>query len=282
MSIVSSQRCVCSEAMGFNLILSIFLIFLPFLIAKSPIVINYPSGIFTHPWDWRHTTPQYSTQLTKDESYLQISRAQDREDVWIYENWFYGMKNGTILESGALNGVQFSTSSMFEKFASWLAIHIEADPKNYHELRQYRPNSINIHAALCKEAKVLHFTNTPNNAINGILEFMTPSFLNTWHSHLRDHPELINGLPTVLCVPISQILTELGVQHIDLWVLDVEGAELSILEGMDFSKVKISTVAMECDRSVGEVDQAKQEILKKNGFDCRQVFGSPLSSSSSW
>jgi FkbM family methyltransferase len=243
----------------------------PFFSAKSPITVQYPSSIFTHPWDWRETTPTFSSKLTKDTKYLEIGKAQDREDLWIYENWFYGMTNGTILESGALNGIQYSTSSMFEKFASWLAIHVEADPKNYHELRQYRPNSINIHAALCKEAKLLHFTNTPNNAINGFVEFMNPSFIATWHPQLHANPELINALPSILCVPLPHLLTELGVHKIDVWVLDVEGAELSVLESMDFKKVKVSTIAMECDRGSAEVDQAKQDILKKNGFQCQQV-----------
>jgi FkbM family methyltransferase len=246
--------------------------FLPSLAAKSPIIVQYPSSIFTHPWDWREMTPTFSPQLTKDTKYFQIGRAQDREDVWAYENWFYGMVNGTILESGALNGIQFSTSSMFEKFSSWLAIHVEADPKNYHELRQYRPNSINVHAALCKEPQLLHFTNTPNNAINGFFEFMRPSFIESWHPQLHAHPELVNSLPSILCVPLPHLLSELGVHKIDLWVLDVEGAELSVLESMDFKKVKVSTIAMECDRGSAEVDQAKQAILAKNGFRCQQVF----------
>jgi hypothetical protein len=56
--------------------------------------------------------------------WINISKAQDQEDIWLYENWFYGMTNGVILESGALNGLLFSTSYMFEKFANWTAIHV--------------------------------------------------------------------------------------------------------------------------------------------------------------
>jgi FkbM family methyltransferase len=186
------------------------------------------------------------------------------------------MTNGTILESGALNGLKYSTSFMFEKFASWLAIHVEADPKNYNQLRQFRPNSINIHAALCKEAQLLHFTNSPNMAINGFVEFMTPHFIETWHPRLQTNPGLIKSLPSILCVPLPHLLTELGVHKIDVWVLDVEGAELSVLESMDFKKVKVSTIVMECDQRSVEIDQAKQDILKKNGFQCQLVsFGPP-------
>jgi len=34
------------------------------------------------------------------------------------------MSNGIIIESGAVDGVLFSTSLLFEKFANWTSIHI--------------------------------------------------------------------------------------------------------------------------------------------------------------
>jgi hypothetical protein len=53
-----------------------------------------------------------------------MTKAQDMEDTWLYENWFYGVTHGIIMESGALNGLLFSTSHMFEHFANWTAIHV--------------------------------------------------------------------------------------------------------------------------------------------------------------
>ena len=51
-------------------------------------------------------------------------KAQFKEDIVVYEQYFYGMKNGVILESGALDGLLYSTSYMFEKHFDWKAIHI--------------------------------------------------------------------------------------------------------------------------------------------------------------
>ena len=78
--------------------------------------------------EWRQTA-QYSRDFEdrcneNRQEYLLRSRAQSQEDVWLFENLFYGMKGGVILESGALNGVLFSTSMLFERFANWTAIHI--------------------------------------------------------------------------------------------------------------------------------------------------------------
>jgi hypothetical protein len=51
-------------------------------------------------------------------------KAQFKEDITLYEQYFYGMKNGIIMESGALDGDLYSTSYMFEKHFDWKAIHI--------------------------------------------------------------------------------------------------------------------------------------------------------------
>lgn len=53
-------------------------------------------------------------------------KAQFKEDITLYENYFFGKKNGVIMESGALDGDLYSTSYMFEKHFDWKAIHIGA------------------------------------------------------------------------------------------------------------------------------------------------------------
>jgi hypothetical protein len=88
--------------------------------------VNYPYSFFNaDSKDWRTSSPIFSEELTKSKSsYAKLSRAQDHEDLWLYENWFYGMKNGVIIESGALDGVKYSTTFMFEFYADWTPIHI--------------------------------------------------------------------------------------------------------------------------------------------------------------
>ncbi len=97
------------------------------------LTINYPLHFFhtsspsSPPLD-RRTHAHYNEQLVADSepsrAWSDSSFAQDQEDVWLYENWFYGMSNGLIMESGALNGILFSNSYMFENFANWTAIHV--------------------------------------------------------------------------------------------------------------------------------------------------------------
>lgn len=95
----------------------------------NSLAIYYPLSIFspTSTKNWRDPGV-YSEELaavsSSEKHYVELARAQDQEDVWLYENWFYGVRNGIILESGALDGLLFSTSFMFETFANWTAIHV--------------------------------------------------------------------------------------------------------------------------------------------------------------
>lgn len=74
---------------------------------------------------------------------------------------------------------------------------------------------------------------------------MTPSFIKKWHGPIYNNKTDINSLPTVQCLPVKNLLRELHVTHVDIWILDVEGAEESVLRGTDFSAVRFNAVAME-------------------------------------
>lgn len=92
------------------------------------LTINYPLNIFEtgRTEDWR-SPAKFSTELelaSKTDAWKEFSHAQDQEDIWLYENWFYGMEGGVIMESGALDGLLFSNSFLFEQFANWTAIHV--------------------------------------------------------------------------------------------------------------------------------------------------------------
>ena len=49
---------------------------------------------------------------------------------------------------------------------------------------------------------------------------------------------------------MQALLREMNVKHIDIWILDTEGAEESVLRGTDFNEVNVNAVAMECDEHV--------------------------------
>jgi hypothetical protein len=57
--------------------------------------------------------------------YEKHSKAQTKEDLYLYKNLFYQTTSGLILESGALDGVRFSSTYMLNRLFNWTSIHIE-------------------------------------------------------------------------------------------------------------------------------------------------------------
>ena len=47
------------------------------------------------------------------------------------------------------------------------------------------------------------------------------------------------------CLPLASVLASLGVAHINLFVLDVEGAELSILQSVAWERVSFDVLCVE-------------------------------------
>lgn len=58
----------------------------------------------------------------------------------------------------------------------------------------------------------------------------------------------------------------LRIHHIDMWSLDVEGAELLVLEAFDFKRVTINVIVVEVDCNNNARDAAIESLLVKNGF----------------
>lgn len=148
---------------------------------------------------------------------------------------------------------------------------IEADPENYSNLKGNRERAINVHGALCSESKLLHYSSMGVIPVRGFVEFMSPSFLKKWHPRISSGKIGIDSLPTVQCLPIRSLLPHLGVKHVDIWILDTEGAEESVLLGTDFDAVRINAVAMECDEHDVTKNSRKTDILERNGFVCTLV-----------
>jgi hypothetical protein len=221
--------------------------------------------------DWRSAAPLYSEAVVVQNISDWRHLAQDGEDMWVYKNFFFGMTEGIILESGALDGMTFSTTYMFEKYLNWTSIHVEADPRNFAKLLEARKESINIQAGLCTESRPLHYAS--RGEVGGFVELMSDSFMSYWFDDLYNNTVEIYKLPLVLCLPMKSLLHILHLKHIDIWVLDVEGAEYSILQSTDFKAVHISFIVMECDNHSPETDTSKMNILKENGFRCKRTRG---------
>ena len=103
---------------------------------------------------------------------------------------------------------------------------LEANSESFSDLIKNRPSCINIHSALCdKPREVVLVKNSNHPAVDGIEELMSSSIQKQWHANSN-----VSSRDRIRCLKVSNILRTLHVSRIDLWVLDVEGAELPVLK----------------------------------------------------
>ena len=134
-----------------------------------------------------------------------------------------------------------------------------------------RPESLNVNAALCEEGSeesILHYAEYPDRpvSVNGIWEFMALEHKERWWGELLENPDLVEQLPEISCTPLTPILSFCNIPHIDLWVVDVEGAELGVLRTHDFDAIPVHVICAEAMDSEPTKNQAVREFLFENGF----------------
>jgi FkbM family methyltransferase len=195
------------------------------------------------------------------------SKSQDKEDQYVVEKYFKGLCDGTYVELGALDGVRFSNSHFFEFGFQWTGVLIEPNPTSFAMLRQNRPNNMLHNFAVCDSSQNVHFIESGDGAVTGILEFMTPSFRAAWHGKMSAS-DLYQSAKSIKCKPLREILADdLGPRrHIDFLSLDVEGAELEVLKTIDFKRQQFGVIFYEADDHNALKNEMIKSLLEMNGY----------------
>ena len=167
--------------------------------------------------------------------------------------------NGFYVEVGANDGRSFSNTYVLEKTRNWSGILIEPILHKHFESKAYREESRNrfIYGA-CVDSQFtepmvkLYFSN-----------LMTTSELGNNRSWAEAGSKFLNSGESVLpfwspAVVLSQVFKEVGVTKIDLLSIDVEGAELSVLRGIDFNQVEIDLILIESTENSETVTYLKE------------------------
>ena len=153
-------------------------------------------------------------------------------DRFIYERYFRGRPTpGLCIECGAFDGLTESSCKFFEESLGWSAINVEPFPHAFRDLVRNRPRSRNLRAALSDHQGTAEFT----AAIHPALGYR---FGNGSLSHLPAHRKELDRIGcTYESYPVetltyADLLKRFEVRQVDLFVLDVEGHEPSVLKGM--------------------------------------------------
>jgi FkbM family methyltransferase len=199
-------------------------------------------------------------------------RSQSHEDQWLWNGFFSKLPQeeswaGTFIEIGAIDGNTYSNTWFFEKNRDWRGLLIEAHPVNSVGLRAnqaQRPNAAIFTAAVCGLSAngspgTLGFTQN-GGAVGAAVELANEKFLRGWHGGQT------SGSFPVSCVPLQSLLDSTGIHDVDIFSLDVEGAELAVLQTIDWAVTNVRVIIVELDGDNAQKDEAVRVLLRQQGF----------------
>jgi FkbM family methyltransferase len=187
-----------------------------------------------------------------------IYYGQHLEDKYIIENFFKNKTNGFFVELGALDGIQFSNTYYLENHMNWRGVLIEPTLSEYNKLINNRSKSKCFNCAISSNKDNVILYNYGHNAMNRITD----------HKHdFFQHKSTLS----VKAYPISEILHKAKVKEIDFFSIDVEGAELEVLESMDWDiPVHVILAEIKTNANTHPISNIKnikcRNFLKSKGF----------------
>jgi FkbM family methyltransferase len=199
------------------------------------------------------------------------SYSQIGQDVYYIEHISKNKRNGTFLDIGANDGILTSNTAKLELDYGWAGICVEANPDLMEVLNKNRPNSKNIHAAVWNERKIVSFEIPLNN-----IKKTQGNLLSRISNISRNTPgykkDTITKLVQVEAYTITDIVkSNMSAPYvIDYMSLDVEGAEIEALQGIDFDLIDIKFMTVEHGDRPGYLEEISN-YLKPFGYKIHRV-----------
>jgi len=183
-------------------------------------------------------------------------------------------RNGVFLECGAYDGEELSNSLFFELHRNWTGILIEANPIRLQSLIRKNRNAFVVRGCLSVTTRpaIVKFTMHPYFAgeISGSVDETVNKSVNSYDrsSHNASFKTLSKstGFPEIYvhCFPLMSIVNSLNIHHIDYISLDVEGAELAILNTIDWTRLTVDVFTIEYGAKLHKLNELRT-FFKKTG-----------------
>lgn len=201
------------------------------------------------------------------------SKSQIQQDLILDQQIFKEKSNGVFVEVGALDGFGASNTWFFEMERNWSGLLIEPNPVEFNKRNQHpRPNSIFENCAISDVEMDINFLSIegPCNVLSGIMEFYNSQHLERIDRELEmysNHPEgheLYSRKEQIpmKAVRLESLFSKHNITKIDFISIDVEGAELQVLNSINFDKVDIDVFMIENNYGL----EKETEFLSSKGY----------------
>jgi FkbM family methyltransferase len=201
------------------------------------------------------------------------SKSQVGQDKILDEEIFKGKTNGFFVEVGALDGFGASNTYFFEKERNWSGLLIEPNPIEFNKMLNVdRPLSKKENCAISDSEMDINFLSIegPCNVLSGIMEFYNPQHLERINRELNMYSSYPVGhelyskkeLIKMKAVRLQTLFDKYSITDVDLISIDVEGAEMQVLNSIDFNKMNIKCFLIENNYGLDK----ETEFLVSKGY----------------
>ena len=195
-----------------------------------------------------------------------IYYSQDKQDKFLDDHIFKGIKCGIFVDVGAHNGETFNNTLFFEETHQWTGINIEPMKVEYDKLIAKRPNCINLNCAVCNEDGEMEFmlnTGVGADMLSGLIKCYDPRHVNRINNELHYYK---GSTETVLVETrrLKTIFEEHKIARVNYLSIDVEGAEFDVIKSIDFDNVFIDVIGFE--NNYNDVSIPIVEYLVSKGY----------------
>ncbi|OBH58691.1 FkbM family methyltransferase [Mycobacterium sp. E2479] len=211
-------------------------------------------------------------------------QSQIGQDLFL-NRWFFNNRGpGFFIDVGAYDGVVGSNTFYFEKHLQWRGIAFEPNPATFETLKANRSCRLIQGCAydedgqisflgLSKDGQGKAKSRPPGSLLSMIFDSShggtmlggIPEHMNQvrWVEWIGKAMKLERTVETVPCHRIDTVLKECGVKTVDYLSIDVEGAELEVLRGIDFDRVQVNVISIEHNHEFSKV----YDLLTTSGFE---------------
>jgi len=177
----------------------------------------------------------------------------------------FGQTPGTYFEVGANDGVSQSNTAYLEKYCGWTGILVEPVPHKFVQCKLNRPGSAVFHAALVPmdypdKYVELHYSDLMTISTLSERRAQCESLL-SGRNHLRADGALHGQIFVAPAMTVMDVWHLARKPQIDFFSLDVEGAELPVLSGIDFNTFRPKYFLIETTNLPAVVD-----LLSGHGY----------------
>lgn len=189
-------------------------------------------------------------------------------DQYIKETFFPNKTNGYFIDIGAHNGIDVNNTYYFEN-EGWNGICFEPIPEIFKQLEQNRKCKLVNKAISNTEGPAQFFLiKGYSDMLSGLVDEYPQEHIARINREIEHYNQEYDYID-VICSIFDKEATE---TNINILSIDTEGAELTILKTIDFTKYNVDVMIIEYNYH----NQELIDLLHKNNFEIIQQRGVDL------